>query len=114
MSTVSPSEESSHIQSSLIEWQSSPIDGVSYKRLRSCSESGEQTALIRFAPGTKFPAHNHPAGEQVYVIEGELQVGKYHLVAGDYLYTPPDGKHAASTKDGCLFLVTVPKAIEIL
>jgi quercetin dioxygenase-like cupin family protein len=88
--------------------------GVSSRRLRLDKETGAATVLLKFEPGTSFPAHNHPGGEEVYVLEGEIKIGGQTLRAGDYLYTPPDGKHAASTKEGCVFLLAVPKPIEIL
>jgi quercetin dioxygenase-like cupin family protein len=95
-------------------WRASTIAGVSAKLLRQNRETGESTALVRFEAGLRFPAHNHPGGEEIFVIEGDLRVGAERLGAGDYLYTPPDGKHAASTQGGCLLLVTLPKPIEIL
>jgi quercetin dioxygenase-like cupin family protein len=95
-------------------WQSTKVPGVSVRPLRRNPETGESTALVRFAPGARFPAHNHPAGEEVFVLEGEVRIGPDRLRAGDYLYTPPDGKHAASSEGGCVFLVTLPKPVEIL
>jgi len=95
-------------------WQSLSAPGVSLKVLRSNKESGESTILLRFEAGASFPAHNHPGGEEVYIIEGDIKLGKHELNAGDYLYTPPDGKHAAISKNGCLMLVSVAKPIEIL
>ena len=71
-------------------------------------------SLLKFAAGARFPAHDHPGGEQVYVLEGDLTIGPEHLKAGDYYDTPQNGKHAASSDGGCLFLVTLPKPIQIL
>ncbi|HEX9820946.1 MAG TPA: cupin domain-containing protein [Methylomirabilota bacterium] len=95
-------------------WRASKIPGASYKLLRRNAETGESTALVRLEPGARVPAHTHPAGEEVFVVEGDLLIGRDRLTAGDYLYTPPDGKHAASSAGGCVFLVTLPKPIEIL
>ena len=95
-------------------WKALKIPGVSVKLLRRDGETGESTALVRFEPGSRFPAHNHPAGEEVFVIEGDVLIGPDHLRAGDYLYTPPSGKHAASSQGGCVFLVTLPRPVEIL
>jgi quercetin dioxygenase-like cupin family protein len=95
-------------------WHATKVPGVSVRPLRRNPETGESTALVRFEPGARFPAHNHPAGEEVFVVESEVVIGPDRLTAGDYLYTPPDGKHAASSQDGCVFLVTLPKPIEIL
>jgi quercetin dioxygenase-like cupin family protein len=95
-------------------WKPSAVPGVSVKVLRRDPVSGESTSLVRFEPGTRFPAHNHPAGEEVFVVEGDFQVGRHRLTAGDYLYTPPDEKHAASTEGGCVIIVTLPKPVELL
>jgi anti-sigma factor ChrR (cupin superfamily) len=95
-------------------WRELKIPGVSVKALRRDHDTGGSTALVRLAPGAKFPAHNHPAGEEVFVLEGDVLIGPDRLQAGDYLYTPPDGQHAASSQDGCVFLVTLPRPVEIL
>ena len=95
-------------------WQKLSTPGVSIKILRLDKETGEATILLRLEPSATFPAQNHPGGEEVYVLEGDIKLGKNSLVEGDYLYTPPDGKHAVSTQGGCLILVTLPKPIEIL
>jgi anti-sigma factor ChrR (cupin superfamily) len=96
------------------EWRPLRVSGISIKLLRDDKESGESAFLLRFEAGARFPAHNHPAGEQVFVLEGEVQIGRERLKIGDYLYTPPAGTHAVSSERGCLLLVTLPKPIEIL
>jgi len=95
-------------------WEALRVPGVSIKVLRDDPQTGETTALLKFAAGARFPAHDHPAGEQVFVLEGDLTIGADHLEAGDYYYTPPNGTHAASTRHGCVFLVTLPKPIKVL
>jgi len=102
------------VHSATASWTASAVPGVSVKVLRRNKATGESTSLVRFDPGTRFPAHNHPAGEEIFVLEGDFTVGGHRMTAGDYLYTPPDGKHAASTEGGCLVLVTLPKPVEIL
>jgi quercetin dioxygenase-like cupin family protein len=102
------------ISSNDTDWKASKVPGISVKRLRYDPESGASTALVRFAAGARFPAHDHPAGEEVFVIEGDVKIGGDHLHSGDYLYTPPDGKHAAVSEHGCVFLVTLPKPVVIL
>jgi quercetin dioxygenase-like cupin family protein len=102
------------LRSEEIGWRVLPVRGASVKVLRHDKETGGSTALVRFEAGTRFPAHNHPAGEEIFVVEGDLQVGRERLKAGDYIYTPPDGKHAASSEGGCVFLVTLPKPVEFL
>ena len=102
------------VRSAETAWRALPVAGASVKVLRADKDTGESTVLIRFEAGTRFPAHNHPGGEEVFVLEGDLEIGRDRLKAGDYLYTPPDGKHAASSERGCLFLVILPKPVEIL
>ena len=95
-------------------WRASSTPGISFKVLRADKETGESTVLLRFDTGARFPAHNHPGGEQIFILECDLQVGRDRLKAGDYLYTPPGDKHAVSTEGGCLLLATGLRPIEIL
>jgi quercetin dioxygenase-like cupin family protein len=87
---------------------------VSVKVLRRDPATGGSTSIVRFEAGARFPAHNHPGGEEVLVLEGEVQIGGDRLGTGDYLYTPPGGKHALSTEGGCVILVVLPQPVEIL
>ena len=94
-------------------WRSLRIPGIAVKLLRQ-DESGASTALVRFDPGARFPAHRHPAGEEVLVLSGDVTIGPDPLKAGDYLYTPPGGVHGAFSLSGCVFIVTLPQPVEIL
>jgi quercetin dioxygenase-like cupin family protein len=96
------------------DWRALKVPGVSVKVLRRDAESGASTALVKLEAGARFPAHNHPAGEEVLVLEGDVLIGAHRLGPGDFLYTPPDGKHAASSQGGCVFLVVLPRPVEIL
>jgi quercetin dioxygenase-like cupin family protein len=91
------------------------VSGIQVKALRFDAQSGRApTFLLKFDAGASYPAHDHPAGEEVFVLEGEVYFGKYHLSAGDYLYTPPNGKHAVWTSAGCVILFSVPEEVVIL
>jgi quercetin dioxygenase-like cupin family protein len=98
----------------ITEWRPSRFPGVSLKVLRRDEESGESASLVRLEPGASVPAHDHPAGEEVFVLEGDVRIGRHQMKAGDYLYTPPDAKHAAASDRGCVFLVSLPKPVVIL
>jgi quercetin dioxygenase-like cupin family protein len=106
------------VRSDQIEWQplSEPgVSGVFVKVLRFDQETRRApTILLKFDAGATYPAHNHPGGEEVFVLEGDLKLGKDHLHAGDYLYTSPNGKHAARSEGGCIVLVNLPEEVEIL
>ena len=43
--------------------------------------------MLKFDAGASYPTHNHPGGEEVFVLEGEVRIGQTQLNAGDYLYT---------------------------
>ncbi len=89
--------------------------GISVKVLRYDEQQKRPpTFLLRFEPGTSYPHHNHPAGEELLVLEGSCEIERAHLVAGDYLYTPEDFKHSVKTETGCTLLFIVPEEVEIL
>jgi len=81
-------------------------EGVSVKILRFDGESKRPpTFLLKFDAGSSYPNHRHPAGEEIYVLEGEVR---------DYLYAPPSSTHSAFSKTGCVMLFVVPEEVEIL
>lgn len=102
------------------EWQPLVEKGVHYKGISVISLHYDQlkerstTILLRFEPGASYPYHNHPAGEEVYVLSGEAIFENVVLSEGDYLYTPPGFKHAVTTTTGCTLLFVVPEEVEIL
>jgi quercetin dioxygenase-like cupin family protein len=91
------------------------VTGIFVKLLRFDDEAHRApTILLKFEPGATYPAHNHPGGEEVYVVEGDITLGRDHLHAGDYLYTAPGNKHAVRSEKGCVILVNVSQEVEIL
>ena len=106
------------VRSQQVEWRplAEPgVSGVFVKTLRFDEKTRRYpTIMLKFEPGATYPPHNHPGGEEIFVLEGDLILGKDHLYAGDYLYTPPNAKHAARSETGCIALVNVPRQVEIL
>ncbi|MGH7393848.1 MAG: cupin domain-containing protein [Candidatus Rokuibacteriota bacterium] len=97
------------------DWQPSRLGtGISVKILRRDEQTGGLTVLLRIDPGGSFPAHRHPAGEEVFVVEGQVRIGTDRLGQGDYLYTEPQGVHAVWSESGGTILVMLPKPVEIL
>ncbi len=107
-------------QSGLLEWK--PLvengvktDGIYVKVLRFDEVTRRPpTFMLKFDAGASYPNHNHPAGEEVFVLEGEVRFGPTQLNAGDYLFTPPGGKHSVFSKTGCTMLFVVPEEVEML
>jgi quercetin dioxygenase-like cupin family protein len=70
--------------------------------------------MLKFEPGAKYPYHNHPRGEEIFVLKGSCLVNDTLLNAGDYLYTPAGFKHRVTTETGCEMILIVPEEVEIL
>lgn len=91
------------------------VTGVYVKVLRFDEAARRApTILLKFDAGATYPAHNHPGGEEIYVLEGDIRLGKDHLHRGDYLYTAPGNMHAVRSDGGCIVLVSVPLEVEVL
>lgn len=70
--------------------------------------------LLKFEPGAKYPYHNHPGGEEIFVLEGSCLIEGAALSAGDYLYTPLGFKHSVKSETGCVLMLVIPEEVEIL
>jgi quercetin dioxygenase-like cupin family protein/uncharacterized membrane protein YphA (DoxX/SURF4 family) len=89
--------------------------GISVKPLRTEPATGRAVSFVlRFEPGAKYPYHDHPAGEELFVLSGNCLIEGTLLEAGDYLYTPAGSKHSVQTDTGCTVLFQVPEEVMIL
>ena len=90
-----------------MEWQPSPSGTVVRKRLHLVggSESGQVTSLVRYLPGASFPAHDHPEGEEIFVIEGVFSDHLGDAGPGSHLLNPEGFRHAPYSAEGCLIFV---------
>ncbi len=115
---VQPETLTSLVRTNQIEWKplNEPgVSGIFVKTLLFDQETQRApTFILKFEAGATYPAHNHPGGEEIFVIEGDLKLGRDHLYTGDYLYTAPNGKHAVRSVNGCIVLIKTPKEVEIL
>lgn len=66
---------------------------------------GENVALVRWAPGTKFADHAHWGGEEIFVIEGTFQDEHGDYPAGSWLRSPHMSRHNPWSDEGCLIYV---------
>ena len=87
-------------------WTASPQPGVDRVLLdRAGGERARATSLVRYAPGTHFPHHVHPGGEEVLVLSGVFSDEAGDYPAGWYLRNPPGSAHRPSSRDGTLIFV---------
>jgi quercetin dioxygenase-like cupin family protein len=102
------------------EWQPLVEKGVHYngiwvRSLLFNEKQGRSTTIqLKFEPGALYPYHNHPAGEEIFVLQGEAIIENQTLYEGDYLYTPAGFKHSVRSITGCILFFVVPEEIELL
>lgn len=85
---------------------SSPATGVERAPLfRIGGETARATSLVRYAPGSVFPEHQHPFGEEFLVLEGEFadEAGRYP--AFTWVHNPHGSHHSPRSDTGCLLFV---------
>ena len=88
------------------QWVPSPQAGVERVMLdRIGEEKARATSLVRYAPNSFFPAHEHPEGEEFLVLAGVFCEGDLRHGAGSYLRNPPGSKHQPFTDEGALLFV---------
>ena len=80
--------------------------GVQIKILHQEPKLSSMTFLVRMAPGSVAPAHDHTQEEQCLVLEGEASMGEHILHAGDWhVALPGSTHHNFSSRTGCLLLI---------
>ena len=87
-------------------WQASPARGIERKPLaRENRESGHATSVVRYAPGAQFKRHEHPAGEEILVLDGVFSDETGDYPAGHYFRNPPGTGHSPHSDQGCTLFV---------
>ena len=76
-------------------WETTRYDGVEQKTLMVEPKTGMLTALMRMAPGTQLPDHEHVKVEQTYVLEGSLMCPEGECKAGQFVWRPAGSRHHA-------------------
>lgn len=95
-----------HVRAGQIDWVPSPAAGVDRKMLyRVGDEVARATSLVRYAPGSAFPAHVHSGGEEILVLEGTFQDEHGDYPAGSYFRNPPGTSHSPAAAEGCVIFV---------
>jgi len=87
-------------------WVPSPTKGVDRRMLfRIGEEKARATSIVRYAPGSEFPAHGHPGGEEILVLDGVFQDESGDYPAGSYMRNPPGTHHTPASAQGCVIFV---------
>jgi quercetin dioxygenase-like cupin family protein len=86
-------------------------EGVTLTPLRM--EGGAGTFLMRYAPGSRSPAHMHPEGEEIYVVSGRGRLDDLPIQAGDHIWTPPGEGHVLHAETEVVIHVTLPGPVVV-
>ena len=87
-------------------------DGVTLTPLRM--RDGKGTFLMRYKAGSRSPAHRHPGGEEIFVIEGKGRLDDLPIAAGDFIYTTPGDSHVLYAETDVTIHVVLPEPVELL
>jgi hypothetical protein len=95
------------VDTAAMSWQPSPSETVWRKRLHLLGEqeSAQVTSIVRYDPGATFPAHDHPDGEEILVLEGVFSDEHGDWGVGSHLLNPQGFRHAPFSREGCVIFV---------
>jgi anti-sigma factor ChrR (cupin superfamily) len=95
------------MQTEAMEWVQSPSPTVWRKRLELSgpTEAGRVTSVVRYDPESSFPAHNHPGGEEILVLDGVFSDEHGDWPAGTFLLNPEGFSHTPFSREGCVSFV---------
>ena len=89
------------------------LPGVEKKILSHFEEGKVQSYLLRMAPGSTLPPHEHIANEECLMLEGEAMIGDIHLYAGDYHFARKGSKHGlVTTTTGALAFLRADEPLD--
>jgi quercetin dioxygenase-like cupin family protein len=89
-------------------WRATGFPGIEMKLLSRDPASDMITTLIRMAPGTTLPRHQHAKEEQCWIVEGDVRQkdGSIHMKGGDFFRAMPGTHHDhVVTDNGCTLLI---------
>jgi anti-sigma factor ChrR (cupin superfamily) len=88
------------------DWHPGLVPGLTVMPLHEFD--GISTALVRWAPNTRFSSHSHPGGEEIFVLEGRFRDEHGEYPVGSWLRNPRWSRHAPFTgPEGALIYVKV-------
>ena len=98
--------ETVRIDTRLAQWRPGLVPGLSVMPLHE--HDGVSTALVRWAPNTRFNTHRHPGGEEIFVLDGLFQDEHGRYPRHSWLRSPRWSQHTPFTaEEGALIYVKV-------
>lgn len=100
-------------------WEERPNEHIGRtlyrKMLYTDPETGSDIRLVRYPAGVINPAHTHPCGHGMYVLEGELVTHQGTYGPGTFVWFPEGEvmEHGATAKADVVVLFITNKAFRI-
>jgi anti-sigma factor ChrR (cupin superfamily) len=69
------------------------MEGLSVRILHFDRESGRMSSIVRFKAGTVYPRHRHAVAEELFILEGQVEVNGISMGPGDYCRAEPHSVH---------------------
>ncbi|MBV1931692.1 MAG: cupin domain-containing protein [Porticoccaceae bacterium] len=95
-----------HVDTKTAAWLPTAIEGQWVKPLyRRDGGDPEYVSLVKWSPDAQIEHHDHPGGEEIFVLEGSFgdELGRYPK--GTWLRKPPGSASSAYTCEGCILYV---------
>jgi len=83
-------------------WAPAQSDGLQIMDLHLFEET--RVALLRFETGLSLASHDHPLGEEFFVLDGGLEDELGNYVAGSWVRQPAGSGHRPHSPRGCVVL----------
>jgi anti-sigma factor ChrR (cupin superfamily) len=87
------------------EWRPGRAPGVTTIPLYAEPGHPEDIRLVHIDPGAMVPEHDHPGGEEVYVIDGDIEDHTGAYETGCWLRHPRGSHHTVHSKAGATLYV---------
>lgn len=93
-----------------LEWR--PFrQGVDIYPIQGDIRGGCSSALLRYQPGARVPAHFHTGHEYLLVLSGSQSDGSRLYRPGSLVVNFPGSTHAISSEEGCIVLLIWEKPV---
>ena len=80
-------------------------DGEKVREVLLHAHASERVTLERWGARVSAPHHEHPHGEELFVLEGTFEDDHGVYPAGTWLRQPAGSSHLAHSHEGCLLYV---------
>lgn len=96
-------QENVRIDTAKADWVTA--DNASIKRVTLFERGAERVTLIRAEPGCRVAHHGHPAGEEIFVVDGLIEDEHGSYPKGTWVRMPAGSTHSAWTDEGAVVWV---------